>query len=517
MLFCLTTHELVSSLRSEFKAFYLDDGTMGGDIETLTLDLTKIREQGQALGLSLNMSKSELIARDQSAVEVMTSSFPGLSSTDPQDAILLGSPLGSNSMIASLDNQINQLRLVGERLCHLQAHDAITILRHSLAIPKLLHLLRTSPAFSSPLLESWDALLFSIASRITNTALRPGDPSQLQASLPVGSGGLGLRSAVHLAPSAFLASADGAFTLVQQLLPTCTAPSTYSARDAALSTWRLGLPDDTPLPICSSRHLQKSWDKPRVDHVFHSILSNCSDEVSKARLLAAASSYSGAWLNTPPISSLGLRMSNDTIRTAIGLRLGTTICQPHSCKLCSKDADHLGHHGLSCQSSKGRTARHNSLNSIIYHSLATAKIPSRLEPSGLHRADGKRPDGVTMVPWSEGKFLAWDVTCVDSFCLSHRQRCSTEAGAAAAFAEGEKVKKYFHLEHSYSFQPIAFETSGSIGPDSMSFLKDLGCRIKMVTGEPQSFSFLMQRLSVAIQTGNAISVLGSPRCPDLGD
>ena len=106
---------------------------------------------------------------------------------------------------------------------------------------------------------------------------------------------------------------------------------------------------------------------------------------------------------------------------------------------------------------------------------------------------------------------------MDSFCLSHRQRCSTEAGAAAAFAEGEKEKKYSHLEHSYSFQPIAFETSGSIGPDSMSFLKDLGRRIKMVTGEPQSFSFLMQRLSVAVQTGNAISVLGSLRCPDLGD
>ena len=279
MLFCLTTHELVSSLRSEFKAFYLDDGTMGGDIEALTLDLTKIREQGQALGLSLNMSESELISHDQSAVEVMTSSFPGLSATDPQDAILLGSPLGSNSMIASLDNQINQLRVVGERLCHLQVHDAITILRHSLAIPKLLHLLRTSPAFSSPLLESWDALLFSIASRITNTVLRPGDPSQLQASLPVGSGGLGLRSAVHLAPSAFLASADGAFTLVQQLLPTCTAPSTYSARDAALSTWRLGLPDDTPFP--STAHATYRSHGINQELITYSILS-CPTAATKS-------------------------------------------------------------------------------------------------------------------------------------------------------------------------------------------------------------------------------------------
>ena len=43
----------------------------------------------------------------------------------------------------------------------------------------------------------------------------------------------------------------------------------------------------------------------------------------------------------------------------------------------------------------------------------------------------------------------------------------------------------------------------------MAFLKDLGHRVIMATGEPQSFSFLMQRLAVAVQVGNAISVLGT--------
>ena len=44
------------------------------------------------------------------------------------------------------------------------------------------------------------------------------------------------------------------------------------------------------------------------------------------------------------------------------------------------EVNQFGHHGLSCKSSQGRTACHNSLNDIIYHSLATAKVPSRLEP-----------------------------------------------------------------------------------------------------------------------------------------
>ena len=42
---------------------------------------------------------------------------------------------------------INQLKLVGDHPCHLQMHDTITNLRHSFSIPKLLHILHTSPAF----------------------------------------------------------------------------------------------------------------------------------------------------------------------------------------------------------------------------------------------------------------------------------------------------------------------------------------------------------------------------------
>jgi len=36
------------------------------------------------------------------------------------------------------------------------------------------------------------------------------------------------------------------------------------------------------------------------------------------------------------------------------------------------------------------------------------------EPAGLSRDDGKRPDGVTLLPWAKGKPLAWDVTVPDT-------------------------------------------------------------------------------------------------------
>ena len=76
---------------------------------------------------------------------------------------------------------------------------------------------------------------------------------------------------------------------------------------------------------------------------------------------------------------------------------------------------------------------------------ASANISNRLEPSGMYRAIGSHPDGVSIVPWSNRRFMVWDATCVDTFCGSHCQVIAKEAGGAAAHAETEKSKKYAHL------------------------------------------------------------------------
>ena len=166
-------------------------------------------------------------------------------------------------------------------------------------------------------------------------------------------------------------------------------------------------------------------------------------------------------------------------------------------------------HGLSCRFSKGCHSRHASLNSLVKSGLDSAKIPSHLEPVGLFRLDGRRPDGATMVPWKCGKVMVWDVTCADSLANSHRELASRETGAVAACAEQRKRAKYTHLEATHFFIPIAFEIFGAIGEEGRSFFKDLGRRIAVTTKEPQSLQFLLQRLSIAVQRGNAASILGT--------
>ena len=56
---------------------------------------------------------------------------------------------------------------------------------------------------------------------------------------------------------------------------------------------------------------------------------------------------------------------------------------------------------------------------------------------------------------------------------------------------------------------MAIETTGVFGPRTTQFFKELGHRLRQVSGEANSYAYLARRLSVAVQRGNAASVLGT--------
>ena len=59
-LFSLATMDLINSCKSELKVYYLDDGTLAGDVETVLSDYQSIQTTAAALGLEVNASKCEL-------------------------------------------------------------------------------------------------------------------------------------------------------------------------------------------------------------------------------------------------------------------------------------------------------------------------------------------------------------------------------------------------------------------------------------------------------------------------
>ena len=340
------------------------------------------------------------------------------------------------------------------------------------------HPLRSSPCAEHPTLTTFDLLQKSGISHITNSAL--SDTQWLQASLPVRDGGLGMRrvaSRWHLLPSWHQLRALRIFrtSFLQVAVRPMTLPSMLSA------------PCGFHCTTSRVPSIQLHWDRPHGTsqpslRTLPLSLTATIDSHDRARLLASMAPHSGDWLHALPISSCGLRLDDEAIRVAVGLRLGINLCQPHQCP-CGTLVDARGTHGLACRRSSGRMARHHNINDLIYRGLIRAGVPSTKEPSGLSRTDGKRPDGLTLIPWQCGKSLIWDVTVADTLAASHLATTSVKAGSAADTAAVKKDAKYADLARTYHFVPIACETLGPLNSTAINFLSDLGKRIAAVSGD----------------------------------
>ena len=110
-----------------------------------------------------------------------------------------------------------------------------------------------------------------------------------------------------------------------------------------------------------------------------------------------------------------------------------------------------------------------------------------------------------MIPWTKGKPLAWDVTVPDTYADSHISSTSTESGAAAKHAASMKTKKYQDITSTHVFYPVAIETAGSWDVQAVELIEEIGRRASDATEDQKETCYLFQRISMAIQRGNALS------------
>ena len=174
------------------------------------------------------------------------------------------------------------------------------------------------------------------------------------------------------------------------------------------------------IPANVLKHIQKAWDSPVTASVYQNVLVDPHNtSINVARLRAVALEHAA------PITAVGLRLSDEAIRVAVGPRLGSTTCQPHTC-ICDVAVDAEGLHGLSCRKSSARQIRRAQLNDIVWRAVRKAQYPAVKEPFGLSRFDGKRPDGATLISWtraSQWRGTALSLTPTPTrTSLTHRQQ-----------------------------------------------------------------------------------------------
>ncbi|RVE45069.1 hypothetical protein evm_010257 [Chilo suppressalis] len=107
------------------------------------------------------------------------------------------------------------------------------------------------------------------------------------------------------------------------------------------------------------------------------------------------------------------------------------------------------------------------INDVIRRVLVAVNVPAVLEPSGIFKDDGKRLDGMTLIPWRQG---LWYGTTGSKHLPSCRRGC------AAASSECSKRRKYSALNENYIFVPLGVETMGPCGPSARSFFTGLAKR-----------------------------------------
>ena len=509
LLFSVAIEDASREAGTDINTWYLDDATIGGSLGQVTDAIPRVLRQLEERGLQVNSSKCEAVCLgsdthswQSDALTELQSLLPNIRLVHADDMQLLGAPICRHQTRVDLTRGAEMVEKLVDRVQKLEEpHQAFFLLKNFISAPRLLYILRSSPAYTHPdLLLRIDESVRCGVTKITNVSL--SDDAWRQATLPVGLGGLGIRAVRDLALPAYLASLRSSAPLAKAVY-SLASPCIERLWTSALEEWARDIGHEPPEE--SQQCQQRAWDYTAAAAAADQLLQSSTRDFDRARLRAAAQPHSGAWLNSLPIASLGTLLDRETLRIAVALRVGAPACAPHRCR-CGANVDSWGLHALSCQLSAGRLPRHAALNDVVKRALHSAGIPSVLEPAGLDRGDGRRPDGLTTFPYAKGKCLIWDSTCVDTYAGYIISKSAAKAGAAAEAADSRKRNRYSELGRRYIFQPVAVETSGALSQSTLDFLKDLGRRITYESGDTRDMEYLLQRISLAVVRGNATSL-----------
>ena len=499
LLFCLATQKITTDLKCDLKAFYLGFGILGGQIQDVLTDLESVKKRAKELGLELDYEKCKIICHNPVTLKrtLQGVDFTELNLVKKRDPhTLLRCPLGGVKNVQFLNHKIlNSLVKKKSDLVHHQSCDTFSLLRNICSLCDMKYMLSCVPCFlAHNVLQEFDEVQCSILSHIMNTPIQCNDPAWIQATLPVKYGGLGVKSAVTLAPCAFLASASACYDLIHQILPDWLHGCPYPSFNKGLALWQEGL---TSPP--SSGNFSVNI---KACEILTSLVNSMDDASSRIHILSATRKESQAWIQGLPSSSLAHIRDNEVVRIAIGLRLGVPLCVPHSCCQCGAQVNKFGRHGLSCPK---KTETYAQVGSIVRDCLDSLSV-SHYELSDYREASGNPPEGTKLTPWRCGQPLVWDITVVDTFAPHHSSLIEEGPGAVANRIETVKTVEQLRLLSTHSYVPLVIETTGVFGTETAKFFKELARRMRLISRDSREHSSLLQKISIAIQCGNAAAI-----------
>ena len=147
------------------------------------------------------------------------------------------------------------------------------------------------------------------------------------------------------------------------------------------------------------------------------------------------------------------------------------------------------------------------MNDITHRTLPSAKVPSRVKPSGLHHSDGKCPDGVTMIPRRNGKLLVRDATSPDTIAPSYISKSYQWTRSSGCSGRGQEEDQIYMLGTNIHLHSNSHWDLRGVWPTDTTVFKGTWQLAQTGYWWWKPYTYLIQRLSVSVPRGNT-SVLG---------
>jgi ubiquitin carboxyl-terminal hydrolase 44/49 len=476
LLFSLVLHPLALKIEAKFPdldlcVWYLDDGTIIGNVADVFKVFQLIEMEGPARGLHLNVKKNEIWWPSRASEDP----FPAdVDRVDNAGVKLLGAPIGSRDFttefvqkkLKALDDVCKVLREVND------AQVEFALFRGCLSYNKINHLLRTCPPdLLQDALGKFDDHFQSIVAEILRVPCLTEDQWE-QASLPVKFAGLGVNQTKVIAGSAYIGSCALTKDLVAALLRQDAASFVPPGVSELLSAHEsaTGSTHDFAT-LATKQSVQQLLSTERHEATFTRLKANLSVR-SHNLLLACSMPHASDWLLAPPIPGLGLGLQSDVFRTALKFRLGLSLFdEPFPCPaltsggtVCDAQMDVFGDHAVCCHNGTSIVFRHNNIRDILGHSARAAGLAAVVtEKKNQIEGSKAKPGDITVQQYHRGfASSAFDVTISHPLQKKFIEIAMEEAGVVAEEAHDRKLLKSLAVceKEGIHFVPLAWESTG---------------------------------------------------------
>ena len=535
LLFAAALQPIARDLRQaglDIAVHYLDDGFLAGDVSAVSRALHVVQTRAAAIGLQLNLAKSELIAVGQVDTGALHCHFPDAllrdaaagSSKVRREFEFLGAAIGDEVFVRA--HTADRAAKAGDLLDSLgELEDpqvALRLLRSCAGFARLLHSMRCNPPSPQTLaLDMFDGMVRRCFGDFTGLHLTASQWKQ--ASLGFAHAGLGLRSTSHHAPAAYLASWAGTLRSASDIDASFSVEESKAspAVVAALAAFNAQVDAARAIAIDAALASKQQALSHALDAASWNEQLAHASPTDRATLLSEASVGGRAFLSAIPSGRTQMEPAVFVAEVRARLRVAEADNDAW-CPLCDAVLDCHGYHAGMCAAGGERTQRHHAVRDLVYEWCKRGGLRPERERPGLllpnhpedvaNNAAGRRPADVYL-PAFAGAPTAFD------FAITAPQRqeslalASQQAGAAA---EAYARHKELHLGTSAAcqaqgvkFVPMVAECSGSWDAAALKILFHLACAVATRTGEDSATcsSLLLQQLCVSIRSYRARAAL----------